>query len=233
MAVASGFTLLIIALSVSLDGFGVGLLYGARGIRIPAGSLLIIAGCSGVLLYAAMLLGGRLALVLSPKAAAAAGAVILMAVGLWSIAQLFRSQGADRTAGPAAEACAASGEDRFAPSRPARPVFRLELETAGIVIQILRTPAAADMDRSGNISAAEAAVLGLALSLDAVGAGVGAALVGYGAPATAFCIAAASGLFVFAGTALGRKTAGRLGRRLAALPGFLLVGAGLWKLLQL
>jgi len=242
MAVASVLTLLIIALSVSLDGFGAGLLYGARGIRIPAGSLLVIAACSGGLLYAAMLLGERLALSLPPKAASAAGAVILMAVGLWSIARFFRSQNAARPAGhavPMAEQ-RAPGETAVA-ARPAhagmalRPVFRLELKKAGIVVQILRTPAAADaadLDRSGNLSAAEASLLGLALSLDAVGAGVGAALVGYGAETTALCIAAASGLFVFIGTILGRKSARRLGR-LAALPGAMLIGAGLLKLFQL
>lgn len=228
---ASLFTLLIIALSVSLDGFGVGLLYAARGIRIPAGSLLIIAGCSGCLLLAAMLLGDWLALRLTPRGAVTAGAAILVAVGLWSVVQFFRSQRAER---PAESPAAVRAQGEPGPRRPAeRMLVRLELRKPGIVVHILRTPTAADLDRSGSITAMEAALLGTALSLDAIGAGIGAALVGYGAALTALCIAAASGLFVHAGTVLGRRVAGRLGRRLAALPGFLLIGAGLLKLLQL
>lgn len=209
---ASIASLLIIALSVSLDGFGVGMLYAVRGIRIPNGSLLVIAGCSGALLFAAMLAGDWLSLRMTPHAASAAGAAILVAVGLWSVIQFFRSQGV-----------------RPEDDRPDVPDRRTD---AGVV-GILRSPVAADRDRSGNISASEAALLGIALSLDAVGAGVGAALIGYRAVVTAISIAAASGLFVRLGTVLGRRMAGRFTRRLAVLPGFLLIGAGLMKLLQL
>lgn len=322
MAVASFVSLLVIALSVSLDGLSVGMLYGARGIRIPAVSLLIVSGCSGLLLFVAMLLGDWLALRLTPKAAISAGAAILVAVGLWAIIQFFRNQKAERTTGQrsdqrsdqrskpqpiqqsdqrsypqsrrsheqtdqstrqqtehqshlkshaqidqpihqqndqqsylpsheqtgtwtdrqterktdqqAGQPAPIPESERAKPHRAAeRMLFRLELRKLGVVVQILRTPSAADMDRSGNISAAEAALLGVALSLDAIGAGIGAALVGYGAVSTALSIAAASGLFVRLGTLLGRRVAGRLGRRLAVLPGFLLIGVGILKLLQL
>lgn len=248
---ASFASLLIIALSVSLDGCSVGLLYGARGIRIPAGSLLVISGCSGLLLYLSMLLGDWLAHRLAPEAAMTTGAVILVAVGLWAIIQFFRNGKEDRSAATSAETEDAAAlhvrplrvqaESGVFPAPSAaklqglaeRMLFRLELRKLGFVIQILRTPSAADMDRSGNISAAEAALLGIALSLDAIGAGFGAALVGYGALTTALCIAAASGAFVWLGTVLGRRVAGRIGRKLAVLPGFLLICVGILKLFHL
>lgn len=230
---ASFISLLIIALSVSLDGCSVGLLYGARGIRIPPASLLVISGCSGLLLYMSMLLGDWLAHRLAPEAAMTMGAVILVAVGLWAIIQFFRSGKEERSAQPA-EANLLSTSSMARPQRFAeRMLFRLELRKLGFVIQILRTPSAADMDRSGNISATEAALLGIALSLDAIGAGFGAALVGYGALVTALCITTASGLFVWLGTMLGRRVAGRLGRKLAVLPGFMLIGVGILKLFHL
>lgn len=252
---ASFISLLIIALSVSLDGCSVGLLYGARGIRIPAGSLLVISGCSGLLLFLSMLVGDWLAHRLAPEAAMTAGAFILVAVGLWAIIQFFRSGKEDRTAATPAEAADVPAEQADVPAEQAnvpaeagvisappdirpqrfaeRMLFRLELRKLGFVIQILRTPSAADMDRSGNISPAEAALLGIALSLDAIGAGFGAALVGYGAFTTALCITAASGAFVWLGTVLGRRVAGRLGRKLAVLPGFLLICVGILKLFHL
>ena len=60
-----------------------------------------------------------------------------------------------------------------------RMVFTLELRKLGVVIQILRSPSKADMDNSGSISTQEAMWLGIALSLDAFGAGLGAALLGF------------------------------------------------------
>ena len=40
-------SVLLLALAVSLDSFGAGLNYGLRNIKIPIGSILIIALCSG------------------------------------------------------------------------------------------------------------------------------------------------------------------------------------------
>ncbi|WP_081833596.1 manganese efflux pump [Geomicrobium sp. JCM 19055] len=48
-----------------------------------------------------------------------------------------------------------------------------------MVIQILKKPTAADVDNSGTISVKEAVLLGVALSLDAFGAGFGASMLGY------------------------------------------------------
>lgn len=230
MALVSLMSLFVIAFSVSLDGFGVGLSYGARGIRIPLASLLVVAGCSGLLLSASMWFGDWLALHLAPQTATATGAAILVAIGLWAVIQFFVSRKADSSDDPQSapvrtqEASGMEGE---------RTVVRFELRKLGLVVHILRKPSAADVDRSGTISAAEAALLGVALSLDAVGAGIGAALVGYRAISTALCISVASGVFVRLGTWLGRRMNGRLGRRLAILPGFLLIGIGILKWLQL
>ncbi|WP_372636321.1 manganese efflux pump, partial [Cohnella sp.] len=44
-------SLLLLALAVSLDGFGVGVTYGLRGIRVPWVSIAIIAACSGLMLF--------------------------------------------------------------------------------------------------------------------------------------------------------------------------------------
>ena len=53
-------SLLALALAVSLDGFGVGVTYGLRGIRIPLASIAIIAVCSGAVIWLSMLAGGFL-----------------------------------------------------------------------------------------------------------------------------------------------------------------------------
>ncbi len=94
-----------------------------------------------------------------------------------------------------------------AASKTAEPTVRqiilIELKRLGIVIQIIKTPSAADMDRSGNISASEAAFLGIALSLDAFGAGIGAALIGFSPLVTSSVIALVSGTLLTMGLRVG------------------------------
>lgn len=62
-------TLLLLAFAVSLDGFGVGVTYGLRQIRIPGLSILIIAGCSGIIILLSMLFGQWMADYISPHIA--------------------------------------------------------------------------------------------------------------------------------------------------------------------
>src|SRR5690625_3085806 len=68
---------------------------------------------------------------------------------------------------------------------------------------VLSDPFQADKDRSGTISVSEAFILGTALALDAFGAGLGAAMLGYSPLITAVLIASMSGLFVFTGIKVG------------------------------
>jgi putative sporulation protein YtaF len=99
------------------------------------------------------------------------------------------------------------------------------------VIQILRTPTIADVDKSGNISVSEAMLLGLALSLDSFGAGIGAALIGFSPLLTASVIAVASGTFIAVGLRIGLLYAEMSWmKKLSVLPGCVLK-MGIMKLL--
>jgi putative sporulation protein YtaF len=113
-----------------------------------------------------------------------------------------------------------------------KQLISIELRRLGLVIQILRTPSVADMDRSGNISSSEALLLGIALSLDAFGAGIGAALIGLTPVLTASAIAAASGTFLGIGLRVGFLYAEiNWIRKLSLLPGCVLIIMGIMKLL--
>ncbi|WP_317890192.1 manganese efflux pump [Paenibacillus sabuli] len=281
-------TLLLLALAVSLDGLGVGVTYGLRKIRIPLLSVVIIACCSGVVIGLSMAAGAVLSGVLQPVAANAIGAVLLIGIGGYAIAQFWRSRARQESRGATersgemeaglgpdaneAEALAASGRPDSpytASGTPAdagaarlavegadgaarregeeqgdgaatatgqvaapRQMLRLELKRIGLVIEILRTPQAADMDRSGTISAAEAVLLGCALSLDAFGAGLGAALLGLSPFGTALLITVASATFLLLGLQIGRRlSASRAMRGLTLVPGLILVAMGISRLL--
>jgi putative sporulation protein YtaF len=74
--------------------------------------------------------------------------------------------------------------------------------------------------------------LGLALSLDAFGAGIGAALIGFAPLLTAFSIALSSGMFIAVGLQVGFKYADLAWiRRLSVLPGCILILMGIMKLM--
>lgn len=220
-------SLLVLAFAVSLDGFGVGVMYGLRKIRIPLLSVAIISCCSGAVIYTSMQIGVYISRFLSPLYAKIAGAVILIGIGIWALYQLSRQK--EEESAPS-ERQEKPEEDRQPAER--RQVLNIELKRLGLVIQILRTPSIADVDRSGNISASEATLLGLALSLDAFGAGIGAALIGFSPALTSAVIALASGTFLAAGLRIGFAYS-ELGwvRKLSFLPGCVLIIMGIMKLL--
>ena len=201
----------LLALAASLDGFGTGMAYGLRRIRVSWAALVLIAVCSGAAVWASMTLGGFAARLFPPEAARRAGALMLVAVGGWALAhQISRGRRAEER--PTEET---AGER-------AKGVYRL--------LRILKSPPLADFDRSGAISAGEAVWLGSALSLDAFGAGFGAAWLGLPAAPTALASAVASAVLLFAGLKAGGVLSGiRSVRRLSVLPGCLLVLMGVWK----
>ena len=222
-------SLCMLALAVSLDGFGVGLTYGMRQMRIPLASIGIVSFCSGLAFCASMRVGELIAGRMAPGTARDAGALLLIAIGVWALFQIARSKHDSADLPPDVPA------GRPAAAEPnGKTVARIELKRFGLVIQILRTPSLADMDRSGTISAKEAIVLGTALSLDAFGAGVGAAWVGFAPFSAAVAVALASGLCIALGLRCGLKFAAvGLTRKLTLLPGCILILMGILKLTSL
>ncbi|CAM4067238.1 MntP/YtaF family protein [Paenibacillus alkaliterrae] len=231
-------SLLLLAFAVSLDGFGVGVTYGLRRIRIPFLSVFIIACCSGLIIFLSMQAGSWLTGFLSEFLARLIGSCVLIVIGGWALLQLRRGKQA-REAGETADASQSEGKATSAMVSPgmgelsgAALVVIVELKRLGLVIQILRTPQAADVDKSGTISASEAVMLGVALSLDAFGAGLGAAMIGLPALLTALTIALASAIFLVGGIRFGfRFSAWKGMQTLSLLPGILLIMMGIMKLL--
>jgi putative sporulation protein YtaF len=221
-------SLFLLSFAVSLDGFGVGITYGVRKIKIPLSSIFIIAACSGLIILLSMMVGVAFTGWMSPQGASIVGAVILIGIGMLAIFQFIRS-GEREDADPSLDnsGLATVQIDQLSYN----PVLTMELKVFGFIIQILRTPSAADRDKSGTISAGEAFFLGTALSLDAFGAGIGAALVGFPPLLTAILIAAASGFFLWSGTRVGFWVSGwRWIRQLSVLPGVILIAMGIFKL---
>jgi len=224
-------SLLLLSFAVSLDGFGVGVTYGLRRIRIPGLSVAIIACCSGVIIWLSMAVGGWMTHYLSPVVARMIGAFILMGIGGWALVQQRRSRNGKPDEEDAADGSKAVSAGAESEPLTDRTLVTLEVKQLGIVIQILRKPQVADVDRSGSISSSEALLLGVALSFDAFGAGLGAALLGLYPGTTAVAIALSSAVFLLAGLRVGFKYADWRGMQaLSVLPGILLIVMGIIKL---
>ncbi|PWK13887.1 sporulation membrane protein YtaF [Tumebacillus permanentifrigoris] len=221
------FSLFVLAFAVSLDGFGVGVTYGLRKIRFPLWSLLIVTVCSATMILLAMQVGGALTNAVSPQFAKALGAFILIGVGSFAIYNLVTQKEKE----PVEENGDSADSSRDGQTLAKKTtVLRLELKKLGLVIQILRTPSSADVDRSGDISIKEALVLGFALSMDGFGAGIGASLVGFHSVSTALTIAGMNLLFIYSGMRIGIRYAdARFLQRMAFLPGMMLILIGISK----
>jgi putative sporulation protein YtaF len=205
-------SLLLLAFAVSLDSFSVGFTYGLRNVKIPFKSIITIAVCSAAVLMVAMTIGELLEETLPGDWGGPIGGGILILLGAWILYQFFRPEKASE---PENE----------------KTLVNFEIQSLGIVIHILRKPMSADFDRSGTITGIEALMLGLALSLDAFGVGIGAAMLGFSPLALAFAAAVMSSVFVFSGMKAGIFLSGYSWvQKLSFLPGLLLIIVGIFKL---
>ncbi|RKL66694.1 sporulation membrane protein YtaF [Salipaludibacillus neizhouensis] len=207
--------ILILAFAVSLDSFGVGVTYGLRKMKLPFISILSIMGCSAASVLLAMWVGVSVGGYLSVAAAERLGGFLLIGIGMFAMFQVFRHHSVTKKKGISEE----------------KMVVNVELKQLGIVIRILRKPMEADLDDSGSITGAEAVLLGIALSLDAFGAGLGAALLGVSPLILAVSVAFMCGLFLTLGKLSGEKLMASSNiNGLTFLPGLLLIILGLWKI---
>lgn len=210
-------SIFILAMAISLDGFVVGITYGLKKIKITFLPILIISIASGVTVLLSMNVGSILAKLISPLWAEKIGGVLLILIG----SCLFLNSLDNRE----------DREEIIEESLETKELFSFRIKSLGIIINILREPVRADLDYSGQISKKEAVFLGVALALDAFGAGVGAAMAGYHPYLTAFTVFAFKFLLLTTGVFLGEKIeADRFSDRIKLLPGIILILLGVSKL---
>ncbi|HYF77174.1 MAG TPA: sporulation membrane protein YtaF [Symbiobacteriaceae bacterium] len=217
-------SLALLALALSLDSLTVGLLYGVRGIKLPWTAMAVVSGASGLLLAGAMSGGRMLSELLPAGVAGRLGALLLVGVGLWISYQTWRSH--KRPGAQPPEPTPAP-----APGGPLK-VWRLRLGSIGIVIEILREPGAADLDHSGHISLSEACFLGVALALDSVAAGLGAAMAGFSPVGLPLAAAGGSLGLMLLGSRAARLLPFKLEGPWAMLHGVVLVALGLYRMVS-
>lgn len=202
----TGLFLLVIA--VSLDGLGVGISYGIQKTRIPFLPIAIIMCCSGFMVFISMTIGDALKRFISPGLSENLGALILIGIGCFTLTKLVQANNDQST----------------------------EPETSTVITdvkKVFRSPQKADLDHSGTISKQEAILLGMALALDAFGAGFAASLLHYSVVLTAVLVATMSGMFLFIGLKLGYFLSKKGEKKfLSFFPSLLLIGIGFFNLIS-
>ena len=202
----TGLFLLVIA--VSLDGLGVGISYGIQKTRIPLFPIAIIMCCSGFMVFISMTIGDALKRFINPGLSENLGALILIGIGCFTLAKLVQANNDQST----------------------------EPETSTVITdvkKVFRSPQKADLDHSGTISKQEAILLGMALALDAFGAGFAASLLHYSVMLTAVLVATMSGMFLFIGLKLGYFLSKKGEKKfLSFFPSLLLIGIGFFNLIS-
>ncbi|AFM00342.1 MULTISPECIES: sporulation membrane protein YtaF [Desulfitobacterium] len=214
---------ILFALALSFDGFGVGLSYGIRRIRIPLLSMLVITLCTVVAMGTAVFFGDILMGVVTIIPPNLLGAGILLTLGGYQLIKAIQHL----IRGDAPKAVPAST------LAVREPILKLEFKILGIVVQVLKTPEQADLDGSGVISVKESLLLGTALSLDAFASGLVLGLaVGILNSLSIIAWVALAQIFMIK---LGQALAGKLPEehlgKLGLLPGTMLILIALGKLI--
>ncbi|MZP29870.1 sporulation membrane protein YtaF [Heliobacterium undosum] len=233
----AAWSLLGLAIALSLDGFGAGVAYGIKRIRVPLGSLFVICLCSALAMALALLAGRGLTVLIPGEWAGRLGGGILILLGLFQLFNVAREDRSQENLGSGAEATATAPAIAMAVGETlevkAEEVLSITLRPFGLVIQVLREPTQADLDHSGELGPQEALLLGLALNMDAIAAGFGASMVGalplYAPPV----VALTQLVFVCSGLYFGRMQARWAGGTwLAYGAGLVLMGLGFAKIIS-
>ena len=179
-------SVLLLCVSLNLDALCVGLTYGVRKIRIPCLSKIILFVLSAFFSMVAIFCGRWLLLYFPPLIAKLIGALILLLLGLFTVikALLFSPDGSEETN---------------------YKVIDFSIKQVSITIKIMKNPVACDMNLSCSIEPKEALYLGVALSIDALAAGIAASMNGINHIVIPFIIAIFQFLFLSAGRFLGTK----------------------------
>ncbi|MFW6007454.1 MAG: sporulation membrane protein YtaF [Halanaerobiales bacterium] len=197
--------ILLLAAAVSIDSFSVGITYGLRKIKIGILQLLIISGISTIGIYATGYLGAGLANYLNENIARYAGSFIIIGLGFWIIFSTYLNY-----------------------KRQNDVVISLKIKSLEIIIKILEKPEQADLDNSGVINNYESLILGFALALDAMAAGLGTGLSGFSSYLIPVLIGISNLVFVSSGYFIGKKVGVILPDLFDYFPGLFLIFLGVF-----
>ncbi len=209
------------AISLTLDSFGVGVAYGLKKIKIGPGAKCAMCLISFLLALLSISVGQFLNTFLPTTIGQYISILLLLILGIYMIFSSFQE----------------NKNPELLPQKSRevnQKVFNLFFEKLGLSITIIKYPQCGDFDHSNTIDIKEALYIGLALSLDALGAGIGLGISGQSGIFYALLVGIFQYFFITLGIWGGKKL--HLSTKmnetvLAVLPGIILIGLAVYRLL--
>ncbi len=202
----------ILASALSMDSFVASFAYGSNKIKIPMSSVWVIDITCGFILGVSLFLGSLVRQYIPPSLTTILCFLILMCLGMIKLLDsitksIIRKYGAIRRN------------------------YNFSLCNFRFVLNLYADPEAADVDNSKVISPKEAASLSLALSLDGIAVGFGAALVNVNGWAVVISALIVDAIAVMLGAWLGNKIAKKLRFNISWVSGIILIIMAVMKLM--
>lgn len=151
--------LLVLALALSIDAFGIGISYGVRKINFKISSLVIISFIALLFSSISIWLGTVIASVFSKNITSFISILILVILGLFIIKKGIEKDDVKPISS-------------YTKNNEHKNIYSLFIKSLGITINIIKTPSICDLNNSLKIDPKEALYLGIALSLDCIGTSI-------------------------------------------------------------
>lgn len=157
--------MLFLAVSSSIDSFGIGITYGIRNTKISNLAKFVLFVISFVVSFFAVYFGDFLKDFLPDYIANYIGCILLIVLGGFVCFQAMRNTTVKDNK---------VYDEIFTEPK----IYRFFIKFLGITIQIIKDPISSDLDKSNLIDGKEAIFLGVALSLDSFAIGISSGILG-------------------------------------------------------
>mgnify|MGYP004455480773 CR=1 FL=1 len=139
---------ILLAISTSIDSFGIGITYGVKNTKISLPAILILIIISMSITSLSLCFGNILLLILPDFILYFLGSFLLILMGVFIIFQsIYKPK-------------------KLKKKDYSKKTYHFFIESLGLTIQIIKDPISSDLDNSKNIDWKEALYLGIALSID-------------------------------------------------------------------
>lgn len=178
---------ILLAVSLSIDAFGIGISYSIRKVEIPFTSKIIISVISIIMTGISFIIGSTILLFVNENVAKFTGCFMLIILGAWTIVQGLKSE---------KESKKEVNENK---------TLSFFIKPLKLTVQIIKGPTAFDMDNSKHIDIFESVYLGISLSIDSLVVGISYAVVGGSSYLIPLYVGLAQFIFLSFGEVLGSK----------------------------
>lgn len=207
---------ILLAISTSIDSFGIGITYGTKNTKISLPAFFILGLVSISITSISLCFGNALLLIFPNYILYFLGSLLLIIMGGFIIFQAIYLPKKEQPK-----------EENI------KKTYHLFIESLGITIQIIRNPIYSDFDNSKNIDWKEALYLGIALSIDSFCIGISSTFLGINSFIFPIMVAFFQIFFISIGIFVGKKFIKLLNisdNMSAILSGILLIFIGIVKL---